>query len=236
MSERVVGEKLVWEKVPEAGHIEKIRYLGDSRFLLHELVLEHLTVKKNNTILDIGCGLGEFLESIQNPTVLKIGIDNDPECIEICKKSVKQPNVHFRVADAHALPFPPDFFDIVTCISVLEHIDNPTAVIREAYRVCKKGGIGIFVTPNLGRPSRMFLAMRRIHKRVRSGHKQGWDYHLLRDNLQYNGWKVAEIITRLVDCPFYDSLPRTIGNFFSHRLLPQLFPRIGSELYAFCRK
>lgn len=236
MSEKVVGEKLVWGKVPKNGHIEKIRYLGDSRFLMHTLVLGHLKINDNDMILDIGCGLGEFLESIQNPTVFKMGIDNDPECIKISNKSVKQPNIHFRVADASHLPFQPDTFDIVTCICVLEHVDNPTAVIREAYRVCRKRGTGVFVTPNLGRPSRMILAMRGIHKRVRSGHKQGWDYHLFKDNLVYNGWFVERILTRFVDCPLYDRLPKVIGDFFSYKILPKIFPRIGSELYAFCRK
>lgn len=230
------AERLIKTETPPEFHIEKVRYTGDSRLPMHKLVLQHLKVKDHDMTLDIGCGLGEFIESNKNPTIFKMGVDIDPECIEICKKRVQQPNVHFRVADACKLPVQTNFFDVVTIICLLEHVDNPTALIREAYRVCRQGGIGVFVTPNIARPFRLIKAIRKQDKWTRSGHKQGWDYHLLKICLQYNGWTVEKIVTRFVDCPFYGLLPKRVGNWLSHKVLPKLFPRIGSELYAFCRK
>ena len=219
-------------------HIEKSRDSKETEALkeMHKIVLQHLIIRNGNVILDIACGLGIFLESITNPHVVKIGIDKDPECVELCWKFVKQANTRFRIADAQKLPFPRNNFDVVTAICVLEHVDNPTALIREAYRVCKKGGTGVFVTPNLGRPLRVMKAIKRQQKWTRSGHKQGWDYHLLKLCLQNNGWHIEKIITRFVDCPFYYSLPKLIGDFLSHKILHKLFPRVGSELYAFCKK
>jgi len=215
-------------------HLDKKDRHGDQRDAMLEVVLKHIEIKDGDAILDVGCGLGVFLEAIKNPTVAKTGIDIDPECIEISKSFL--PDADLRVADACTLPFRDESFNILTAMCILEHVDNPRAMVKEMYRVCKKGGLVIFSTPNIGRPLRLMLATQKKRKFDHLGHKQGWDYHLLMHLLESNGWKVERIVTRFVDCPFYWQIPRFIGNFMSHKLLPKIFPWVGSELYAFCRK
>lgn len=216
----------------EVFHIDKSQRYIEQRDVMIETILKHVRFTRDECLLDAGCGLGEFLESI--PTISKVGVDIDPECIETCRMVL--PDVDFRVADACNLPFPDGEFDTVTALFLLEHVENPTALIREIRRVTKMGGRALFATPNIGRPQRLFYAAQNKEKWERSGHRQGWDYHLLEHCLSYNGWYVDRIFTRFVDCPFYEWIPRWMGNLISHRILLRLFPRIGSELYALVYK
>lgn len=47
------------------------------------------------------------------------------------------------------IPFDDSFFDVVTCIAVLEHVFNPPNVLNEISRVLKLGGILIVQVPNI---------------------------------------------------------------------------------------
>ena len=44
------------------------------------------------------------------------------------------------VCDAAAMPFPDNYADILVCSEMIEHVTDPSAVIKEMYRVLKPGG------------------------------------------------------------------------------------------------
>lgn len=50
-------------------------------------------------------------------------------------------DIAFRQADLRALPFDDATFDIVYCVSVLEHTDQYEAIVREFHRVLRPGGV-----------------------------------------------------------------------------------------------
>ena len=59
-------------------------------------------------------------------------------------------NIHFCDCDVdEGIPFDDSFFDVVTCIAVLEHVFNPPNVLNEISRVLKLGGILIVQVPNI---------------------------------------------------------------------------------------
>lgn len=53
------------------------------------------------------------------------------------------------VGDIHALPFANNSIDAIICISVLEHVENPTKAFEEMYRVLKPGGYCFIYVPFL---------------------------------------------------------------------------------------
>jgi SAM-dependent methyltransferase len=61
-------------------------------------------------------------------------------------KADKQPDVQ---ADAAALPFADNCFDIVVCAELLEHVYSPENVLAEVFRVLKKGGLLLITVPFL---------------------------------------------------------------------------------------
>ena len=98
-------------------------------------------------VLDIGCHGGTFTNVILSKIGTKkiYGIDISYSAIEYAKKKI--PDGHFKVADAVNLPFKNNFFDTVLCLEVLEHVDDPSKVVDEIYRVLKKDGYVIILVP-----------------------------------------------------------------------------------------
>lgn len=91
-------------------------------------------------ILDIGCASGYLTIQIASffPRAEVVGIDSYKSAIEYGKKNY--PNIRFKVADAHKLPFKNESFDLITCIETLEHLEAPEGAIREIHRLLRKNG------------------------------------------------------------------------------------------------
>lgn len=107
-------------------------------------------IPKNIEILvDIGCNSGTLTEFMKKTSGAKrvIGFDIDKNCIEYARK--KRPNIEFYVRDGRKLDIlPKNFADVVTLIEVLEHVEDPINLLKEAKRILKKGGYIIIVIPN----------------------------------------------------------------------------------------
>ncbi len=80
-------------------------------------------------LLDIGCGSKPYLEFTQPWVTEYVGLEHEA-----------RPGVDV-VGLADDLPFPDASFDAVLCSQVLEHVEEPAAVIREISRVLRPGGV-----------------------------------------------------------------------------------------------
>jgi ubiquinone/menaquinone biosynthesis C-methylase UbiE len=70
-----------------------------------------------------------------------VGIDIEPGQIEAAQAAgQKAPNVSFQVASVYQIPFPDHSFDATFGHSILEHVGQPLAALREIHRVLKPGG------------------------------------------------------------------------------------------------
>jgi SAM-dependent methyltransferase len=100
------------------------------------------------TLLDVGCGLGHWsrlLASAMSRTVSVAGVDRDPQFVAQARQKAiadgRDDRFSYQVAEAEALPFPDDSFDVVTCQTVLMHVRDPMQVVREMARVACPGGL-----------------------------------------------------------------------------------------------
>ena len=107
-------------------------------------LLPHL--KPGLRVLDFGCGPGTIsmgLAKAVHPGELQ-GIDMEASQIEMARAAATaggHDNASFRTADATALPFDDDAFDVAHCHAVLMHVPDTQAVLAEVKRVLKPGGI-----------------------------------------------------------------------------------------------
>ena len=103
---------------------------------------------RDNAILDLGPASGVFARQIHNFDHLRIfGVDIDNYLADENRSLFTE----FKTADLsfEPIPWPDNFFNLVTAWCVLPHLENPFQAIREIRRVLKPGGIFIFTAPNL---------------------------------------------------------------------------------------
>jgi ubiquinone/menaquinone biosynthesis C-methylase UbiE len=88
-------------------------------------------------IVDVGCGDGHYTIRFwdrSRPRALT-AVDAAASAIRVADERREGRPIRFAVADAHALPFPDNSFDVALVQSILHHDDRPADIIREAFRV-----------------------------------------------------------------------------------------------------
>lgn len=104
---------------------------------------------KGGRILDMGCGSYPY-HLINSGFSERYGVDKSIS--ERDYESLRQDNIHirqFNVEDGERLPFDDQFFDVITMLAVLEHIEPPDVirVLSDVFRLLKKDGVFILTTP-----------------------------------------------------------------------------------------
>ncbi len=114
---------------------------------LCNFLTEHYFKNKGDSpkvLLDIGSGKGNHLVGFSRNGMIVKGLDKRRECIEILS------DFDIRECDLekNRFPFDDSYFDFVFSKSVLEHVHNTENIVKETYRVLKRGGITVQLTPD----------------------------------------------------------------------------------------
>ncbi len=148
---KFTGERIV----PGATDVEP----AFQRKMLQEHLARYLFAShfsSGKRVIDLGCGTGygvDFLLKHSDPDEI-IGIDIAKEAIDFARTNYKNKKAKFLVADATNLPFDNHSFDLVLAFELIEHLDNPEMLVKEAKRILKKRGFFIVSTPKRKRGKR----------------------------------------------------------------------------------
>ena len=111
------------------------------RFLIERFFSSLVSLAKPlnpKKVLDAGCGEGFSLNKliINNVGEELEGIENSKEAIVLGKKLF--PKAKIKLGSVYDLPYEANYFDLVLCTEVLEHLENPQKALSEIIRVSKK--------------------------------------------------------------------------------------------------
>ena len=100
--------------------------------------------KEKLSILDIGCGDGKFLLSLNNKRFEKNGAEINPQGVVICREK----GINIYDQDICSTDFGEKKFDVVSLWHVIEHLENPSLIFKKIKEILKNDGILIFQIPN----------------------------------------------------------------------------------------
>ena len=104
---------------------------------LTKYLFEKFGIQRGHTLLEPGCGRGDFLSGFQSLGLSCWGLDlsekagNALENVEVRQCNLEKDN----------FPYHDNFFDVIYHKSLLEHLRDPENFMKESYRVLKPGGL-----------------------------------------------------------------------------------------------
>lgn len=106
---------------------------------------------KDKRALDVGCGGGILTESLAARGAQASGIDLAEAALEVARQHAAKSglNIDYRACAAEALAAEqPGHFDVVCCMEMLEHVPDPSSVVKACFDLVRPGGDVFFSTIN----------------------------------------------------------------------------------------
>ncbi|MDH2900587.1 MAG: methyltransferase domain-containing protein [archaeon] len=107
-------------------------------------LFDYLKLKKEDYLLEVGCGGGAFLFEALKSGCRAAAIDHSPDMVMVAKElnssAIAEKRLEILESEAESLPFPDGKFTCAVCTGVFGFIDRPVVVLSEVCRVMVKGG------------------------------------------------------------------------------------------------
>lgn len=117
-------------------------YYHDWKFE-NQLAYDH--IQATDKVLDIGCGVGKFLDRAKEKAAEVCGLELNEKAVEVCKQ--KGLMVFNEMIAEHAAK-KEGYYDVVCMFQVLEHIYDIKSFLEDSLKALKKGGKLVIGVPN----------------------------------------------------------------------------------------
>jgi len=124
---------------------ENEKPLTNFPFDLAKYLVDRFHLEKGSKVLDIGCGRCEVLSAFTKLGLDISGIDASERIRDFAPKTISK--LEILDFSKENIPFDDDEFDVIFTKSVIEHVSDPTHLMKEILRILKPGGIFISLTP-----------------------------------------------------------------------------------------
>ena len=114
-------------------------------------------VPPQGSVLDVGCGNGIMSEAIGRCGYQVLGIDISEKAINKAKTRNTKSNVQFRVVSAEDLVADGSTYDAVVCSEVLEHLPDPSQLLKTLHALLSDDGVLVVTVPNGWGPRELMI-------------------------------------------------------------------------------
>jgi SAM-dependent methyltransferase len=142
----------------DPGFADALTWARTSRAPVFREILDAVVARgARGRLLDVGCSFGILLSMAKDRGFEPCGVDLSLNAVRYARDRAGLPVHHGTLFDAR---FPDAAFDVVTMVSVFEHVPNPRETLAEIFRVLRPRGILVVQVPN----ANFNLLRGRIHR------------------------------------------------------------------------